>query len=419
MTELKIIGFAKWRLVSEEPRHNTWHNALHETAQLMSINLQYIGLQNTIETEWIDQILPDSILKQFPYLNVFHFFHVIRHIKKRNENKTLIYIFEGTIFWLFLFYLIKMIVPNCMAVCNLFSSSKFNKKFFKNERLRTRYKIFFYILNKYKKEDFIITFDTQVMADKARKITNYNFQRFPVPSSFGYRSFSSLNKKSHHKVLVNMRGLDLKNLHIFLRESCQFCEFVFPRGPLSSQPLESEFGSYKNALFNESNIPISEYQSYIDSFDYMIFLYMPVFESINASGRILDAITRGIPVCVPMQLDESAETAKIWGRYNLFDYTSVESMRSTFNHPIFSEPIDRREPPFTPRGALNDLVRLFDDKKVSKVNLKVKFNSLKIIFVSSILMLHTLISIFLNIFYQVLVKLTEFLKPGYDKLLIR
>jgi hypothetical protein len=40
---VKIFGIAKWRLVPNEPRHNTWHNALYDSAQQFSINLRYIG----------------------------------------------------------------------------------------------------------------------------------------------------------------------------------------------------------------------------------------------------------------------------------------------------------------------------------------------------------------------------------------
>jgi len=412
--DLKIFGFAKWQLVPEEPRHNTWHNALFDSAKLLNIDLSYIGLKNNLKTYWITQLLPDTVLKRFPYIGVISFFNVIRTIKGSNERKTLIYIFEGTIFWLFLFYLIKTLVPNCIIVCNLFSSTRFNKSFFKNDRIRIRYKIFFYLLKRHEQNNLIITFDTQIMADRASKITNYDFKRFPVPSSFSFRNTNNFNVESHHRVLVNMRGFNLENLHTLLKESCQYCKFVFPRGGLNSIPLQSEFGKYKNALFDSNNIPVSDYKSYIDSFDYMIFLYMPTFESINASGRILDAITRGIPVCVPKQHTESANISKLWGRTNLFDYTSFESMIKTFNHPIFSERINKIEPPFTPKGAINDLINFFEGKKFSRI----KFYAIKYVLVSIILIFHILISAFLSIIYLALFKLIKYLRlDQYDKIL--
>jgi hypothetical protein len=47
---LKIFGFAKWQLVPEEPRHNTWHNALFDSAKLLNIDLSYIGLKNNLKS---------------------------------------------------------------------------------------------------------------------------------------------------------------------------------------------------------------------------------------------------------------------------------------------------------------------------------------------------------------------------------
>jgi hypothetical protein len=398
---LKIFGLAKWRLVPEEPRHDTWHNALFDTSKLLNIDLKYIGLKNNLKTYWITELLPDTILKQFPYIDVFSFHKVIKAIKGSNEQKTLIYIFEGTIFWLFLMSLIKTLVPNCIVVCNLFSSARFDKSFFKNDKIRSKYKIFFYLLNKYKQKNVIITFDTQVMADRASKITGFNFERFPVPSSFSFQNSNNFNAESHHRVLVNMRGFNLENLHILLKESCQYCEFVFPRGALNSVPLQNEFGKYKNARFDDKVISKIDYKSYIDSFDYMIFLYMPIFASINASGRVLDAITRGIPVCVPKQHTESANISKVWGRANLFVYTSLESMIKTFIHPIFSIKINKGEPPFTPRGVINDLIYFFNGKQFRRI----KFRVIKYSLIYIILTLHAIVSAFLSVIYQIQFKL--------------
>lgn len=398
---LKIFGLAKWRLVPEEPRHDTWHNALFDTSKLLNIDLNYIGLKNNFKTYWINELLPDTILKHFPYIDVFSFFKVIRTIKGSNKQRTLIYIFEGTIFWLFLLSLIQTLVPNCIVVCNLFSSTRFDKSFFKNDKIRIKYKMFFCLLKKYKQKNLIITFDTQIMANRASEISGCDFERFPVPSSFPYEKPNNFNAESHHRVLVNMRGFDLKNLHTLLRESCQHCEFVFPRGALNSVPLQHEFGKYKNARFDDKIIAKLDYKSYVDSFDYMIFLYMPIFASINASGRILDAITRGIPVCVPKQHTESANISKVWGRAKLFDYTSLESMIKTFNHPIFSIKLNKGEPPFTPRGAINDLINFFNGKQFRRI----KFRVIKYSLISMILVLHAVISAFLSVIYQVQFKL--------------
>lgn len=398
---LKIFGLAKWRLVPEEPRHDTLHNALFDTAKLLNIDLKYIGLKNNVKTYWITELFPDTILKQFPYIDIFSFFKVVRAIKGTNEQKTLIYIFEGTIFWLFLLSLIQTLVPNCIVVCNLFSSTRYDKSFFKNDKIRIGYKTFFYFLKKYKQKNVIITFDTQIMADRASKITSCDFEKFPLPSSFSFRNSNDFNVASHHRVLVNMRGFDLENLHILLKESCQHCEFVFPRGALNSVPLQNEFGKYINAQFDDKVIAKMDYESYVDSFDYMIFLYMPIFASINSSGRILDAITRGIPVCVPKQFTESANISKVWGRANLFDYNSLESMIKTFTHPIFGIALNKGEPPFTPRGAINDLINFFNSKQFRRI----KFRVIKYSLVTIVLVLHAIVSAVLSVIYQVLFKL--------------
>jgi len=399
---VKIFGIAKWRLVPDEPRHNTWHNALYDSAKDSSVNLDYIGLRNTFKTDWITQILPDSILKQFPYIGPSSFNKVLKIIRGSEAQKTLVYIFEGTIFWLFFLWCIRSLIPNCLVICNLFSSTLYDRKFFKANKVKIRYRWFFKFLNHCNPDNFLITFDTQLMADKANMITGCNFKKFPVPASFEFKPFSSFDEKAHHKVLVNMRGFSDEELHLLLENSCKLCTFVFPRGSLGSESLKYRFGRYINANFDEKVVPVSEWKDYIDSFDYMIFLYMPtVFPATNISGRILDAVVRSIPVCVPSQLSECADIASKWGRANLFDCTSLGSLQKTFDHPVFTSLINFVEPPFTPAATVKKLFKLVKNKKVSKI----KFYLLKSFLISLVLVLHSIISIILSFIFQLRVKI--------------
>jgi len=399
---VKIFGIAKWRLVPNEPRHNTWHNALYDSAQQFSINLRYIGIQNTFKTDWISQILPDSVLKQYPYISPYRFSKVIKTIKGTDSQKTLIYIFEGTLFWLFFLWCVRTLIPNCSVIVNLFSSTSYDRKFFKDNKVKLRYHGLFIFLKIFKPNDILITFDTQLMADKANNIKSLSFQKFPVPASFEFNPFTSFDEKTHHKVLVNIRGFDDAKLHLLLEKSCSFCTFVFPRGSLGSASLKHKFGKYKNTLFDENVVPVSEWKSYIDSFDYMIFLYMPeFFPATNISGRILDATVRGIPVCVPFQLLECAEVARRWGRAKLFDCTSLDSLSENFNHPKFSPLMNFVEPPFTPHAVVKKLSELMISKKINKI----KFRLLKIFLINLLLFIHSLTSLFLSIIFQLRMKI--------------
>ena len=394
----KIIGIAPWRLVPLEPRHNTWHNSLFYTSRQLGAKHEYIGLRKTFKTDWITRLFPDSILRKFPYLGIFSFFHILRKLKRVNSDKTLIYIFEGSFFWIFILICFSNFISNCVVVCNLFASSRYDKRLFRNNKLRKFYDLIFRFLNLKKNSNLIVTFDTQIMVDKVNYSHDYGIKRFPVPSSFPHRKLIDFNQYEHHKVLVNMRSFSTNRLHEFLKKSCKHCNFVFPRGPLKSIPLKLEFGIYKNASFDDEVIPITEYQSYIDRYDYMIFLYEP---SIDASGRLLDCLARGIPVCVPEQAKEWASIAKNWGRAHLFDWTSQKGIEKIFNHPVFADPIFSSEPPFTPHGALKDLIGLTE---IKIVNQKDTFLIKRIVTLMVILM-HAITAAPLSALYSILFKI--------------
>ncbi len=352
-SKLKLFGIAGWRLAPKEPRHNTWHNALFDSSKKLNIDLEYLGLVNTHKTNWITQVLPDSILRRFPYVNLFSFIKVVRVMRQSKGNLNIFYIFEGSLFWAYLLTSMSIFVPNSTVICNLFSSSKYNKRLFKNESIRLIYLLLFKIL--LKNDRVVITFDTQLMTNRFNKLSGLNLIRFPVPSSFPFNRRIKAQENVHQRVLVNLRSFPLNDLHYLLQNSCMDCTFVFPRGPLASVPLSIEFGKYENAEFDETVVPVTEYESYIDSFDYMIFLYEP---SIDASGRILDSITRGLPTCVPRQATEWSFIAKMWGRSCLFDWNELQNISQTFNHPVFTLPKIDQEPPFTPKGSIAELIEI-------------------------------------------------------------
>lgn len=390
---VKVFGIAPWRLVPDEPRHNTWHNALHDESRKQDVELEYLGLINTHKTNWITQTLPDSILKRFPYLSLFSFLKIVRKIRGFRGNKTVIYIFEGSVSWAFFLGCVGALIPNCVSIVNFFPSSRYNLRFFSKGRMKLVYRIMFKLIQRQK--NLRITFDTQLMTNKVNEHVENGLVRFPVPSSFPFNQRSSPVEGQHYRVLVNLRSFPNSEIHALLKASCKSCTFVFPRGPLASTSMFIEFGHYSNASFDESMIPVAEYQSYVDTFDYMIFLYQP---SIDASGRILDSITRGVPVCVPRQASEWAFIAKTWGRSALFDWGSTIDAARMFDHPEFSIPVVESVPPFTPNGSLDEIV-----KSVPNLNERRSISSQILrpsIYI--IVFLHSVLASFLSFGYQLI-----------------
>lgn len=395
-TKVKIFGIAGWRVIPDEPRHNTWHNALSDAAKELNIDLEYLGLKNTHKLNWIEQVLPDSILRRFPYVSIFPIYRILRTIRSSRSDKTVVYIFEGSFFWIFLLSIIRVFVPNCVVICNLFPSNTYDHRFFKNEKMRIWYRVFFKFMQKY--DDVIVTFDTQLMTKKVNRYIQKKIIRFPVPASFPPNKRGPLAIGGHHRVLVNLRSFQIEGLHFLLQSSCKECKFVLPRGPLATIPLSVEFGKYPNVVFDDSVIPVSEYQNYFDSFNYMIFLYEP---TINATGRLLDSITRGIPICVPRQATEWSYIAKTWGRSNLFDWKSPTDIAKAFNHPVFQVPTSDSEPPFTPQGSLKEILEIGTQSLERRI--KHKIHS-KIILLTA-LILHSTILAMVNAPYRLFFKL--------------
>jgi hypothetical protein len=352
INNVNLIGIAGWKFVPAEPRHNNFHQAISVEANSQHLPIRYLGLKNTTKADWVTQVLPDTVLKRFPYISPVGYFKVIRSLKLQGEFRTVIYIFEGSFLWLILIKLLSRLIPNSSVVCNLFSSSKYSKVLFNKGKIRAPYSLALRILNRF--ENIHLTFDTQLMTDKVNLALGRNqFQNvFPLPSALPYLTEKKYSPEGHHRVLVNMRDFEISTFHDLISGSCPDCTFVLPRGPLASTPLWFEFGKYPNLVFDEANIPVDEYLNYVDQFDYMIFLYRP---SIDSSGRLLDAIVRRIPVCIPRQSTEWCLIARDFGELHQYDWLTTDGKRANFNHPSFSDVAVEKIPEFTPTGAINSL----------------------------------------------------------------
>ena len=92
----------------------------------------------------------------------------------------------------------------------------------------------------------------------------------------------------------------------------------------------------------------------------MIFLYEP---SLDSSGKILDCITRKVPVCLPSQASEWVNTSKMWNRTFLYNFDDYQSLKPAFDHPEFQDPIQSELPTCTP---VNTLFTFSDYKFSSK-----------------------------------------------------
>jgi hypothetical protein len=349
---INLIGIAAWKFVPSEPRHNTFHQAISEEAARQGVPIHYLGLRNTYKADWATQILPDTVLKRVPYISPLQLFKILRSFRLTKDSRTVIYLFEGSFAWLFLLTLLSGLIPNSSVVCNLFPSSKYSKILLNKRGLRPMYTRIFLIISKFR--NIHLTFDTQLMTSMINKsLGREQFQQiFPLPSALPYLEKRKTNPFNHHKVLINMRDFNLDELHELISQSCRECTFVLPRGPMASTPLIDKFGQYSNLAFDERNIPVEDYLVYIDQFDYMIFLYKP---SIDSSGKLLDAVVRGIPVCLPAQSTEWCSIAAEHGYLHQYDYLSLGAAGSSFNHPIFSEPRSHEVPEFTPSGAIKNL----------------------------------------------------------------
>jgi hypothetical protein len=406
-----LVGIGPWRIVPQEPRHNTFHMELKRIAPSEGINLTYLGLEKMPEQAWMNQILPDSTLRKYVAISPKKMREIADELTKLTPQYKTIYIFEGSLSWLITLKILCAKSENTTLICNLFSSGKYNQLLFSKG-----YKSFFFrsllrTISRVNQGKAIITFDTKLMSDKVRGLLAIDSEPFPVPSSFDLKIRNEANDK-HSRVLINIRGFNPSKLHHYLDSSCRECTFVIPRGPITARVItHEEFGKYANLEFDESNISESDYAKYIDSFDYLIILYEP---SINASGKILDAITRGVPVAVPKEATEWAQISQSWGKSHLFGWENSMDEEKLFQHPKFLDPVSHGAPPFIPRNAIKALVGL--SKQMKTPNEKnSRFESVVIDFISAV---YYVSSTLLNYQYSVRMKLISFVprqKTGVEK----
>ena len=344
-----FIGIAPWRLISEMPRHNTIHQSIYETGISHGLLISYLGLSNHQPVSWIKQVLPDSILKPFPVIKSKYYKLISDSLLLTSDKTNIIYIYEGSFSWAILIKLLSLEIVPTNVVCNLFPASKYENLMFKSHKMKLRYKLMFWIISKSNRIQ--ITVDTKHLKEKINSIISVNpkVEVFPLPSSFDLLVGQKPKHGEHSKVLVNLRDFPFSDLTNLLEGSCRLCSFVFASG-LSEQAVTS-YGllDYQNVKFEERSIAVEDYRYYIDTFDYMIFLYKP---SLDSSGKILDCITRKIPICLPKEATEWVENAMDWNKTFLFEFGNTHSAKSAFNHPIFSEPLKLGDPLCT---AINTL----------------------------------------------------------------
>lgn len=397
---INLIGIAAWKFVPSEPRHNTFHQAISDEAAKQGLPMQYLGLKNTFKADWVNQVLPDTVLKRIPYISPRQLSKILRSLHSTKDTRTVIYMFEGSFTWLFLLSLISGLIPNSSVVCNLFPSSKYSRILYNKRGLRPLYSRVFLVISKFK--NIHLTFDTELMIKKVNNsLGREQFGKiFPLPSALPYLDEPKNNPSSHHKILINMRDFNLGELHELISQSCKECTFVLPRGPMASTPLSHKFGQYSNLSFDERNIPVEDYLVYIDHFDYMIFLYKP---SIDSSGKLLDAVVRRIPVCLPVQSTEWCSIAAKYGYLHEYDCLSIDAKVNAFNHPIFSEPASSEIPEFTPSGSLKNLAHYATPSFSQKNFLKGK---LLLIF-GLLIVLHWMVASTANIGFSLISKTTS------------
>jgi hypothetical protein len=378
--EANLVGIGPWRIVPHEPRHNTFHMELKRVSPFENINLTYLGLREMPEQDWMTQILPNSILRKYVAISPKRIKEISKVLNEKSLGYKTLYIFEGSISWFITLNILSVKCGNSSVVCNFFSSEKYDQLFFSKGCKSYFFRSALRLISRMTNKKALITFDTKLMSNKVRESLGLITEPFPVPSSFDFKIKDQM-KTIHSRALINIRSFNPSKLHNYFELSCRECTFVIPKGLISSGLVSyDEFGKYGNIEFDESNIGEADYANYIDSFDYLIILYEP---SINASGKILDAITRGVPVAVPQEATEWAHISRTWGKSHLFRWGNSEDELELFQHPKFLDPSTPGEPPFTPKNSIIALAQI--SKQLEKKNRgNSKFRSMGIDFISGV-----------------------------------
>ena len=347
-----LAWIAPWVVVKDSAGHHTWHEAIHK---IESANIRYFGLQNPSNPIWLQPLFNSSIKRRFKTISPFVFYKLSKQIRSKNLELNCVALFEGSFFWAFLMGFMSIVHPKAVYICNLWPASKYfdlaNSSYAMKQQLRFCLKI----VNAFSRLQ--ITVETRVLADFLEDISGVSVKVFPVPSSLNYR-IKERRRKSHSKVLLNIRQFDRLRLREVLQESCTKCSFHISSYKNDTDSLSDFLQNYKNVVI-ESHSTDDKYESYIDSFDHAVFLYQPIplfpgsFSHYCASGRLQDVLLRRIPVSIPDKGKEWINLARRWGSLSTFDFDSNLSVASELNHPDFSGGTFTTPPHLRPLGLLN------------------------------------------------------------------
>ena len=360
MNQEFFIGvITPWRITVGSAGHSTWHYAL---SCVDGFDVCHFGLKDNNRPDWIQPVFGKSLDRYIQSASPKSIRSLISRINKHHHQSGCVTIFEGSMYWAFVFLLLSKVLPSKIFICNLWPSYKY-LELSEGKGFRSQvFKLSLKLLNR--RKNLVLTVDTQALARKINSLLSVNLENFPVPTSLSFREVER-KYRSHWNVLVNNRGIDFERLYSILQESCQQCTFHIPYNKSKYDELKSLFQYLPNIDLGDKYIGDAEFENYIDSFDHSIFLYTPIpmkkhdFSHFCASGKLLDVLVRQIPVSLPVGGEEWISIAMQWGRYSIFNIESNTSIVSEFNHPKFSGFPPKTTPNFTPYESLKRLERIY------------------------------------------------------------
>ncbi len=332
MSTLIIVGVVPWEINPNEPRHNNIHHSIYSRISNSSIESMYIGPKQPAGNDWIEPLLPQTVHRNSPAISPRAAISIASGILASQSEQTSIFMYEGSLRWMWNLVAIGRLVGAERVVCNLFPPSKVVSAVESHFYYRIWFKAQLKLAQVLSNGTLVCTVDTELASQKLPRIKREPLEIFPLVSALKELDRKKYLSQTHNRVLLNVRDLDLDELSKMLSESCKDCSFVLPRGPISSHRLSQLMNNHRNLIQDEKNIPEEEYEDYIDSFDYMIFLYKP---NIDSSGKLLDAFARQIPVCLPEESEDFIKLAARSVDYKTYSWKSRLKSPNLFLHPEF------------------------------------------------------------------------------------
>ena len=243
--------------------------------------------------------------------------------------------YEGSVAWMWNLIALGKILGAERIVCNLFPASKTVANFGNGAMRNSIFKIQIRLAKAISGDTLVCSVDTDAAAIILDRVGNLDIKVFPLVSALEEVPRKKTINNEHSRVLLNIRDFNQSDLNYLMQSSCKQCAFVLPRGPLANPLSKKLLENHPNLIQDSRNIPEEDYLQYIDSFDYMIFLYQP---SLDSSGKLLDALALQIPVCIP---EESKDLLKLVSNnieYTTFSWVSHQNLSKTMNHPEFIQP---------------------------------------------------------------------------------